>query len=70
MYQKEVRYLLAKLQQWDVLGESRVSFDELYQVGRRRRVGLDGWIWAGRGLFSPFPVSSQMHKGVGRGGGM
>ncbi|GIL57334.1 hypothetical protein Vafri_12599 [Volvox africanus] len=32
MYQKEVRYLLAKLQQWDVVGDSRVTFDELYQV--------------------------------------
>ncbi|GLC41809.1 hypothetical protein PLESTM_001241900 [Pleodorina starrii] len=32
MYQKEVRYLLAKLQQWDVVGDSRVTFEELYQA--------------------------------------
>lgn len=33
MYQKEVRYLLSKLQEWDVAGEGKISFDELYQVG-------------------------------------
>ena len=32
MYQKEIRYLLAKLQDWDVAGEGRCSFDEIYQV--------------------------------------
>lgn len=32
LYQKEVRYLLAKLQQWDVEGSGRVSFEELYQA--------------------------------------
>lgn len=33
MYQKEVRYLLSKLQLWDVTGEGKLSFDEVYQVG-------------------------------------
>ena len=33
MYQKEVRYLLAKLQEWDVTGEGKCSFEEIYQVG-------------------------------------
>ena len=32
MYQKEIRYLLAKLQGWDVTGEGKCSFNEIYQV--------------------------------------
>eukprot|EP00955_Chlamydomonas_euryale_P051703 354921-Chlamydomonas_euryale.AAC.22 len=32
MYQKEVRYLLAKLQEFDAGGEGRVTLDELYQA--------------------------------------
>ena len=32
MYQKEVRYLLAKLQEWDITGESKCSFEEVYQA--------------------------------------
>ena len=32
MYQKEIRYLLAKLQEWDVAGEGKCSFNEIYQV--------------------------------------
>jgi hypothetical protein len=32
LYQKEVRYLLAKLQEWDVAGEGKVSFEEIYQA--------------------------------------
>ncbi|KAG2431181.1 hypothetical protein HXX76_009709 [Chlamydomonas incerta] len=58
MYQKEVRYLLAKLQQWDVLGESRVSFDELYQCLELVRVfrvgaGLGGAMRTGSPMRSP-----------------
>lgn len=33
MYQKEIRYLLAKLQEWDVTGEGKCAFEEIYQVG-------------------------------------
>ncbi|KAG1672779.1 hypothetical protein FOA52_002767 [Chlamydomonas sp. UWO 241] len=32
MYQKEVRFLLAKLQEFDTAGEGKVSLDELYQA--------------------------------------
>jgi hypothetical protein len=28
----EVRYVLAKLQEWDVTGEGKTSLDEIYQV--------------------------------------
>ncbi|KAG2447989.1 hypothetical protein HYH02_007017 [Chlamydomonas schloesseri] len=58
MYQKEVRYLLAKLQQWDVQGESKVSFDELYQCLELVRVfrvgpGLGGAMRTGSPMRSP-----------------
>jgi hypothetical protein len=36
MYQKEIRYLLAKLQEWDVTGEGKCGVDEIYQVIRMR----------------------------------
>eukprot|EP00798_Chlamydomonas_sp_ICE-L_P022119 gene22119-29179_t len=32
LYQKEIRFLLAKLQEWDIAGEGKISFDELYQA--------------------------------------
>ncbi|GLI67567.1 hypothetical protein VaNZ11_011794 [Volvox africanus] len=58
MYQKEVRYLLAKLQQWDVVGDSRVTFDELYQVMELVRIfrvgpGLGGVMRTSSPLRSP-----------------
>ncbi|GFR44254.1 hypothetical protein Agub_g5456 [Astrephomene gubernaculifera] len=43
MVPREVRYLLSKLQQWDVVGEGRLSCEELYQaleLARVFRVGL------------------------------
>ena len=42
MYQKEVRYLLAKLQEWDVTGEGKCSFEEIYQVCGERMGGVGG----------------------------
>eukprot|EP00198_Chlamydomonas_reinhardtii_P003427 XP_001692763.1 predicted protein [Chlamydomonas reinhardtii] len=57
MYQKEVRYLLAKLQQWDVLGESRVSFDELYQCLELVRV-----FRVGQGLGTAMRTGSPMRS--------
>lgn len=33
LYQTEVRYLLARLQEFDVQGEGKCSFPELMQVG-------------------------------------
>ncbi|EFJ46513.1 hypothetical protein VOLCADRAFT_118102 [Volvox carteri f. nagariensis] len=58
MYQKEVRYLLARLQQWDVVGDSRVTFDELYQAMELVRIfrvgpGLGGVIRTSSPLRSP-----------------
>jgi hypothetical protein len=58
MYQKEVRYLLARLQGWDVVGDSRTTFDELYQAMELVRIfrvgpGLGGVMRTGSPLRSP-----------------
>ncbi|KAG2486785.1 hypothetical protein HYH03_014584 [Edaphochlamys debaryana] len=60
MYQKEVRYLLAKLQQWDVAGESKISFEELYQALELVKV-----FRVGQGIAAAMRTSSPM-KSPGR----
>lgn len=57
MYQKEVRYLLAKLQQWDVVGDSKVTFEELYQALELVKV-----FRVGQGMASAMRTSSPMRS--------
>ncbi|KXZ46909.1 hypothetical protein GPECTOR_39g403 [Gonium pectorale] len=57
MYQREVRYLLAKLQQWDVVGDSRITFDEIYQAMELVRVYR-----VGPGLAGIMRTSSPMRS--------
>lgn len=40
----QVRFLLGKLQEWDVTGEGRCSFEELYQVRPQRRNSWQRWV--------------------------
>lgn len=35
--QREVRYLLMKVQEWDLAGEGKASLDDLYQVSLKDR---------------------------------